>query len=99
MNRLMGMLGLCARAGALVSGEKISLKTIRSGRARVVLLDQAAAPNAEKALSDACAHHGVKLLRVQEGRLGEVIGKPGRMVVCVTDPGFAGQILRLAEEG
>ena len=35
------MLGLCARAGRLITGEKACIQAVRSGAARVVLLDGA----------------------------------------------------------
>ena len=39
MNRALGMLGLCARAGKLVTGEKAVVQLIRAGGACAVLLD------------------------------------------------------------
>ena len=99
MKRALSMLGLCARAGKLISGEKACLQTIRSGGAYVVLIDASAAKNAEKSISDACTHHEVTLLRAPEDALGSAIGKPGRMVVAVTDEGFAKRIIELSQNG
>ena len=48
MKKLLGMIGLCARAGKLVSGEDACEKLIRSGKARVAFLDEAASENAKK---------------------------------------------------
>ena len=95
MKRALSMLGLCARAGKLISGEKACLQTIRSGGAYVVILDASAAGNAVKSITDACTHHGVTLLTAPEDALGDAIGKPGRMVAAVTDPGFAQRIIEL----
>ena len=99
MNRALNMLGLCARAGKLISGEKACLQLIRSGGAQVVLLDAGAAKNAVKSISDACSHHQVTLLSAPEFELGDAIGKPGRMVVAVTDEGFAKRIIELSQNG
>ena len=98
MNRAMSMLGLCARAGKMVSGEKACLQAIRSGGVYAVILDAAAAGNAVKAISDACRYHEVPLVRAPEYALGDAIGKPGRMVVGITDPGFAERILQLSRQ-
>lgn len=98
MNRAMSMLGLCARAGKLVSGEKACLQAIRSGGVYAVILDAAAAGNAVKAISDACRYHEVPLIRAPEYELGDAIGKPGRMVAGIADPGFAGRILQLSRQ-
>lgn len=99
MKRALNMLGLCMRAGRLVSGEKACIQAIRSGSACAVLLDAAAAKNAVKAVRDACAFREVPLLTVPAHALGDAIGKPGRMVVAITDPSFADRILKLAEAG
>ena len=97
MNPLLGMLGLCARAGALVTGEKACIQQIRSGKALAAVLDGAASDNAVKAVTQACQTHGVPLERTAPGQLGRAIGKPGRMAVAVTDPGMAKRIIELSQ--
>ena len=94
-DRALSMLGLCARAGKLITGEKAVVQAVRSGSCHVVLLDGGVAQNGEKAVSQACASHGVPLLRAEAGRLGEAIGRPGRMAAGVTDPGMAKRIMEL----
>ena len=90
---MLNMLGLCMRAGRLITGEKACLKAVREGGAYAVVLDGGAADNAVKAIGDACAFHNVPLLRAEAGALGQAIGKPGRMVAAVTDASFAERIL------
>ena len=95
MNRMLNMLGLCMRAGKLLSGEKACVQAIRAGSACAVVLDRAAAKNATKAVTDACDWHEVPLVFAPENELGYAIGKPGRMVAAITDPSFADRILQL----
>ena len=95
MNRGLSMLGLCARAGKLISGEKACLQAVRQESVQLVLLDGGAKGNTEKAITDACAFHNVRLLKTPAFQLGDAIGKPGRMVVAVTDPNFADRIDQL----
>ena len=99
MNRALSMLGLCARAGRLISGEKACLQAIRNGGVYAVLLDAAAAKNAVKSISDACAYHEVPLISAPEMQLGDAIGKPGRMVVGITDPKLAERVIELSKIG
>ena len=99
MNRMLGMLGLCMRAGKLLSGEKAVIQAVRAGGACAVVLDRAAAKNATKAVTDACAWHEVPLVLAPENELGYAIGKPGRMVAAITDPSFADRILQLERAG
>jgi len=95
MNRVLNMLGLCMRAGKIISGEKACIQAIRMGGACAVVMDRAAAKNATKAITDACSYHEVPLILVPEDELGFAIGKPGRMVAAVTDPSMADRILQL----
>ena len=99
MNRMLNMLGLCMRAGKLVSGEKAAIQAVRMGSACAVVLDKAAAKNATKAVTDACSWHEVPLILAPENELGYAIGKPGRMVAAITDPSFADRILQLERAG
>ena len=97
MDRMLNMLGLCARAGKLITGEKACVQAIRAGGAQVALLDGAASANAVKALTDACTSHGVLLVRTGNCSLGDAIGKPGRMAAVVTDAGMAARIIELSD--
>ena len=99
MKRILNMLGLCMRAGKIISGEKACVQAIRTGKALVVLLDGGVAKNADKAVTDACSFYEVPLIRVPDDELGYAIGKPGRMVAAITDPSMAGRILEYLKQG
>ena len=96
MKAMLNMLGLCARAGKLITGEKACVQAIRAGSACVALLDGAASANAVKAMGDACASHEVPLVRTGEYQLGGAIGKSDRMAAVVTDAGMAAKIIELS---
>ena len=98
MNAMLNMLGLCMRAGRMITGEKACVQAIRSGEARLAVIDAAASANAVKAVSDACRSHEVPLVFAPANELGFSIGKPGRMVAAVTDPSFADRILKLNQQ-
>ena len=95
MKKLLGMIGLCARAGRLVSGEDASEKLIRSGKAKIAFIDESASDNARKAMSNACATYGVELIPLPEGELGRISGKPGRMAAATADEGFAKNMINI----
>jgi ribosomal protein L7Ae-like RNA K-turn-binding protein len=95
MNRLYGMLGLCARAGKLVSGESAAEKLIRAGACKVAFIDQGASKNAQKAIGNAVRTYQVPLIVLPEGELGRAIGKPGRMAAAIADESFARSILKI----
>ena len=95
MNRMLNMLGLCMRAGKIISGEKACVQAVRAGNACAVVLDRAAAKNTTKSVTDACSFYEVPLVLAAENELGFAIGKPGRMVAAITDPSMADRILQL----
>ena len=96
MDRLLGMLGLCARAGKLITGEKACVQAVRAGEAYAAVLDGAASDNAVEALTRACAGHGVPLLRTGPFELGDAIGKPARMAAAITDPRMAARAMEFS---
>ena len=97
MNRMLNMLGLCMRAGKIISGEKACVQAVRMGSVCAVIMDKAAAKNAVKAVTDACTFYEVPLIYAPEDELGYAIGKPGRMVAAITDPSMADRILQLSK--
>jgi ribosomal protein L7Ae-like RNA K-turn-binding protein len=92
---VLNRLGLAFRAGKLVSGDESVLKAIRSGAAELVIVAADASANAHKKYRDKCASYGVPIVAFADrSQLGASIGKPERVVLAVTDPGFAGLILK-----
>ena len=77
------MLGLAMRAGQLSFGEDGVRKAIASGAAALVLLDAGASDNTKKRMRDSGAYYGVPLMETAAGRLGEAVGRPGRMSAAV----------------
>ncbi|MDX8365105.1 YlxQ family RNA-binding protein [Cytobacillus sp. IB215665] len=98
MNKWMSLLGLANRARKIVSGEELVLKEIRNNRAKVILLSDDASPNTMKKISDKCNYYGVPLRIVNDRyTLGQAIGKEARVVIAVTDEGFARKLISLLE--
>ena len=96
-NRVMGFLGLCMRAGRIVSGQEACVDLIRSGECALALMDASASDNTRKRLADACRSHGVPLYGVSAGELGHAIGKKGRMVIALKPDGMSEKLLNLLE--
>ena len=96
--RFLNLLGLCMRAGKLVTGEDACIKAIRAQTAYLAVLDGSASDNARKAISDACAYRDVPLLETGLDQLGSAIGKDNRKAAVITDPGFAKALCKAANE-
>ena len=97
-DRFYQMLGLCMRAGQLTLGEDGVRKAIATGKAALILVDAEASANTKKRFSDACAFYGASCLETAPGRLGEAVGKPGRMSAAVQAGSMAERLVELAQK-
>ena len=86
MDRLFNAIGLCMKAGKLVSGAFAVEGAIRKGGAKLVLLEESASDATKETYERMCAAHGVPLRTVET--VGRAIGKESRIVCAVTDPAF-----------
>lgn len=94
----MSLLGLANRARKITSGEELTVKEIRSGNAKLILLSQDASPNTTKKIMDKSNSYNVPVKRVENRELlGQSIGKEARVVVAVLDNGFAKKLLTLLD--
>ena len=99
MRKLYSILGLCQRAGKLVSGEVGCEVAVRNKTARVILLAEDASPNTKKKFMNAGTSYGVPVVEVgTKEELGGAIGKETRAVLVVADAGFGKKILELLEQ-
>ncbi len=99
MNPAYNMLGLCLRAGKLVSGAQAVGDALKRGKACLVLIDADASEATKKALFNSCRSHNVAVEEIESQALGMAIGKPERMTAAVTDSGFAARIQKLLKNG
>ena len=97
-NRVINFLGLCMRAGRVISGQEACVDLARQEEAALVLMDVAASENTRKRITDACRSHSVPLYELSEGSLGHAIGKKGRMVAALKADGMAQQLLTLLKD-
>ena len=95
-DRLLNFLGLCKRAGRLISGAETVTNTVREGKAKLVLYACDVSGNSLKGVVRAAEDRGVpvrELPRTKE-ELSFALGKHCG-IVCTTDDGFAQKILDL----
>lgn len=96
-NQVTGFLGLCFKAGRVVSGQEACVDLVRGGECVLALLDGGASENTRKRLMDACHSHNVPLYELSGGALGHAIGKRGRMVAAFRMDGMSQKLLSLLE--
>lgn len=97
-NQWMSLLGIANRARKVISGEELTVKEIRSGRAKLVLLSADASANTAKKITDKCQSYHVPCKLVESrNMLGQAIGKEARVAVALLDEGFAKKLLTLLD--
>ena len=95
-DRLLNFLGLCKRAGCLVSGAQTVIKAVREGKAKLVLYASDVSGNSLKGVVRAARECGVTAREMPRSKeeLSFALGKHCG-VICTTDDGFAQKILDL----
>ena len=93
--KILNLLGLAMRAGKLVTREELTLKDIRANKAKFVFVAQDASENTRKKIKDKSSYYNVPVSELfSQFELSQAIGRP-RMVIGVTDAGFATKIKEL----
>lgn len=98
-DKIYQMLGMAARARKIITGEDLVVREIRSGHAALVILSEDASANTRKKINDKCNTYNVEKHDFG-GRedLGHAIGKEARVVLALTDRGFAKKISGLLND-
>ena len=94
-DKVLGFLGLLAKAGALAYGTFATEKAVKSGKACLVIIATDASENTKKDICNLCDGHDVPY-RVWMSRmqLGTQLGKGERTILAVTDSGFAAALTK-----
>ena len=87
-------LGLCKRAGALISGTPMICDALRDGKRKPLIVFMACdvSEGTKKKLTDKCAFYETRLVTLAEGgeELAKAVGKTGFVAsVAVTDQNLA----------
>lgn len=98
-DKILSMVGLATRAGKVVSGEYMTEKAVKSGKAHLVLVSEEASENTAKMFRNMCAFYEVPCYRYgSKDALGHCIGKEFRASLAVTEEGFAKSIEKKLKE-
>ena len=99
MDRIFSMIGMAMKAGKVVSGEFATEKTVKTGKAFLVVVSAAASDNTKKMFRNMCSFYGVPMNTYgSKEDLGHSMGKEFRASLAVTDEGFAKSIKKRLDE-
>jgi len=84
------MIGMAMKAGKLASGESGTEKAVKTGKAALVIVSEAASENTKKKFRNMCDYYQVPIYFFGEKEeLGHAIGKEFRASLAVLDEGLA----------
>ena len=92
------MLGLCKRAGAVIIGTPMVVKSLQEKKALKVFYASDSSANTEKKITDKCAYYGVECIKTSytSEELGKAVGKMGAVcALSITDKNFSKELSTL----
>ena len=93
MNKILSMVGMAMKAGKVVSGEFSTEKAVKTGKAFLVIVSEAASDNTKKKFRNMCSYYEVPMyVDGTKEDLGHSMGKEFRASLAVTEEGFAKSI-------
>ena len=93
MNKIFSVIGMATKAGKTVSGEFATEKAVKTGKAFLVIVSEAASYNTNKMFRNMCSYYEVPMYTYgTKVDLGHSMGKEFRASLAVTDEGFAKSI-------
>ncbi len=95
MNKIYSLLGLCQKAGKIVSGEVGCEAAIKNKTAKLLLLAEDASENTKKKFQNSATYYHIPLLELGlKEQIGMALGKGSRAILAITEEGFAKSILK-----
>ena len=89
-DKVLSMIGLATKAGKTVSGEFMTERKIKSGRAALVVVAGDSSDNTKKKFRDMCEFYKVPIYFYgDKDTLGHAMGKEFRASLAILDEGFA----------
>ena len=89
-DKVLSLIGLAMKAGKCVSGEFMTEREVKSGKACLVMAAADASDNTKKKFENMCAYYQVRLRSfLTKEELGRAIGKEYRACLAVLDENLA----------
>ncbi len=96
--KTLNLLGIAMKAGKIISGEELTLREVRSKKAKIVFVAADASENTLKKMQDKCLYYQVPcILTFNQAEISHAIGR-SRMICGVCDQGFAKKMQELMKD-
>ena len=93
--KVLNLIGLATKAGKAASGEFLTEKAVKTGKAFLVVVSEEASGNTKKMFTDMCTYYKVPICYFgKKDELGHAMGKEMRASLAIVDEGLAGAIVK-----
>ena len=99
-NKILGLLGLCTRAGKLVFGTDACTDVIKKRNVKLVMVAEDAADRTKRNFEFLCRKNEIPICffgTMEE--ISKAIGNRNKVVVAVKDPNFANEMKKIINGG
>ena len=94
-DKVLSLIGLATKAGQTASGEFMTEREVKTGRAALVIVAGDSSDNTKKKFRDMCEFYKVPICFYgDKDTLGHAMGKEFRASLAILDEGFADGIQR-----
>ncbi len=94
--KILGMLGLCTRAGKLALGDSAVKEAVVRGKAKLVIIAADCGENTRGKIENLCNEKNVPRVEFSEKSIiGKAVGRDDKAVVAITDKNFAEAVKKL----
>lgn len=101
MHKILPLIGLCLRAGKLISGDDMVAASVDAGEARLLLLASDAGAGIRRKIAFLAEKKGIPVIELTgctAQEIGFALGRRATAVCCITDIGFAASAAQRAAE-
>lgn len=94
--KILNLIGLATKAGKTASGEFMTEKSVKTGKASLVIVSEEASDNTRKMFTNMCTYYKVPICFFgKKDELGRAMGKEMRASLAIVDGGFAKAVVKL----
>ena len=94
-DKVLSLIGLATKAGQTASGEFMTEREVKAGRAALVIVAGDSSDNTKKKFRDMCEFYKVPIYFYgDKDTLGHAMGKEFRASLAILDEGFAKGVLK-----
>ena len=96
--KVLNLIGLATKAGKTASGEFMTEKSVKSGKAFLVIVSEEASDNTRKMFQNMCTYYKVPIYFFgKKEELGHAMGKEMRASLALLDAGFSKALVKQME--